>query len=284
MTTKPVWTLGQSVNQIDGDVEFRHPESLTIINPITGSVTKTQVITYSMPSTPRESPVDRNAADVYVPATAAEQAKFAEAFELWDDLIKPQLRQTDGAEADITVMYDCLQGDPHAKTDVTNGNTIVRAEVWIPNGTSSKDSNGNTVTVNFHDLTYGTHPFSTAIHEIGHTLGLKHPGNYNAGEIPDEDLTYAKVASHAQDTVQYSIMSYFKPDWYVEGGGNFWKDGVVNGVLIEPQTPMLHDVAAIQHMYGADMNTRSGDTVYGFNSSFPTSGIGAVYNLSLIHI
>src|SRR4029079_6389608 len=70
MTDKPVWTLSQSIDQLDGiDAEFRHPDSLTIINPITGSVTKTQVITYSMPDAPRESPVDQIAADVYVPVT-----------------------------------------------------------------------------------------------------------------------------------------------------------------------------------------------------------------------
>src|ERR1700741_3033546 len=94
MTTKPVWSLAQSVDQLDGiDAEFRHPESLTIINPITGSVTRTQVITYSMPTSARDNPVDSHSAESYVPATAAEQARFAEAFELWDDLIKPQLRQ-----------------------------------------------------------------------------------------------------------------------------------------------------------------------------------------------
>jgi hypothetical protein len=37
--------------------------------------------------------------------------------------------------------------------------------------------------------------------------------------MKDEDITYEKVGSHAQDTIQYTIMSYFKPDWYPEGGG-----------------------------------------------------------------
>ena len=30
-------------------------------------------------------------------------------------------------------------------------------------------------------------------------------------------------------------------------------------------TPLIHDIAAIQRIYGADMTTRTGDTVYGFN-------------------
>jgi len=32
-------------------------------------------------------------------------------------------------------------------------------------------------------------------------------------------------------------------------------------------TPMAHDIAALQSLYGADMTTRTGDTVYGFNSN-----------------
>jgi serralysin len=34
-----------------------------------------------------------------------------------------------------------------------------------------------------------------------------------------------------------------------------------------PQTPMVNDVLAIQSMYGTSTTTRSGDTVYGFNST-----------------
>jgi serralysin len=32
-------------------------------------------------------------------------------------------------------------------------------------------------------------------------------------------------------------------------------------------TPSVHDVAAIQRIYGADMTTRTGDSVYGFNTT-----------------
>jgi serralysin len=35
---------------------------------------------------------------------------------------------------------------------------------------------------------------------------------------------------------------------------------------------MVHDVAAIQRIYGADMTTRIGDTTYGFNASADTAG------------
>lgn len=31
--------------------------------------------------------------------------------------------------------------------------------------------------------------------------------------------------------------------------------------------PLLDDISAIQHLYGANLSTRTGDTVYGFNSN-----------------
>ncbi|MEO6679137.1 MAG: matrixin family metalloprotease, partial [Pseudomonas sp.] len=45
----------------------------------------------------------------------------------------------------------------------------------------------------------------TLTHEIGHTLGLSHPGDYNAGE---GNPTY-NDASYGQDTRGYSLMSYW---------------------------------------------------------------------------
>ena len=36
---------------------------------------------------------------------------------------------------------------------------------------------------------------------------------------------------------------------------------------LKTSTPMIHDIAAIQAIYGANMETRSDDTVYGFNST-----------------
>ena len=72
-------------------------------------------------------------------------------------------------------------------------------------------------------------------------------------------------ASHAQDSFMYTIMSYFD----ASNTGADWQAS--DNRYYDAQTPMVHDVLAIQAKYGADMTTRTDDTVYGFNSNTGSS-------------
>ena len=97
--------------------------------------------------------------------------------------------------------------------------------------------------------------YQTYIHEIGHALGLGHQGPYNGS------ASYSTNAVYANDTWQYSIMSYFAEQNY---SGSSYRYVV---------TPQMADIYAVGSIYGAATSTRTGDTVYGFNSN-----AGAVFN------
>lgn len=95
------------------------------------------------------------------------------------------------------------------------------------------------------------------MHELGHALGLRHMGSYDASRGPASPESF-------QDSQVLSIMSYFKPT--IEGvqAADWFADG--DFVLMSPETPMVNDVYAIQTMYGVSTTTRATDTVYGFRA------------------
>lgn len=99
--------------------------------------------------------------------------------------------------------------------------------------------------------TPGSYNTQTYTHEIGHALGLSHPGQYGSG-----DATYARNAEYAEDTRGYTVMSYFSEHDTGQDFQGFSAEG-----------PLLHDISAIQHLYGANADTRPGDTTYGFNAN-----------------
>lgn len=85
-------------------------------------------------------------------------------------------------------------------------------------------------------------------HEIGHALGLSHPGHYD-GSFSEHQRVYA------QDSKAHTIMSY--------------ADGNSSGKNLgaRPLAPMMDDISAIQEKYGANYQTRREDNTYGFNSN-----------------
>jgi serralysin len=93
------------------------------------------------------------------------------------------------------------------------------------------------------------------MHEVGHALGLSHPGPYNIGGTGTY-TAYARNAIFYEDSEQYTLMSYFSSNITHAAYGT-----------ASAATPLLYDIAAIQRLYGANMNTRTGDNVYGFNGN-----------------
>ena len=89
----------------------------------------------------------------------------------------------------------------------------------------------------------------TLIHELGHAMGLTHPGNYNG------ILDRSKIDSH-EDSPSHSVMSYRgECTTYANHGG------------FRASAPQLDDIYAYQSKYGVNHQTRKDDTTYGFNSN-----------------
>ena len=197
----------------------------------------------------------------YSPFSAAQMAAAATAIGYWDDLIPESFVNTgtqsvsDWAHNGTEILLaNTTTGPAQAWTYYpggTHNSKRVTGDVW----TATPDANGSNGWLRF-----GGYGMETLIHELGHSLGLSHPGKYNFG--PNFSATYANGAEYAQDSRQYSIMSY-------------WSDRETNALVTtwnvflagQPQTPMVHDIYTIQTKYGADMTTRATDTTYGFNST-----------------
>lgn len=191
-------------------------------------------------------------ADYNVSPFSAEQRTAARAsIQLWDDLIAPTFVERNGHGTDIVFANSWDPAQAYAYYPDQDHGYRYTSDVFVA------DPAVNWTNAWFGNNGYGA---TTLTHELGHSLGLSHPGAYNYD--PDLDLTYANYAEYAQDSEQYTIMSY----WAGGETGN----RVVNWnefLFSNAQTPMLHDILTIQGIYGADPTTRAGNTTYGFNSN-----------------
>lgn len=117
----------------------------------------------------------------------------------------------------------------------------------------------NTASGGWNSTAPGGSGFRTLLHEIGHSLGLSHPGDYDVGD----NATYETHAEFIEDTSMYTIMSYF-------GGSNTGFDA--GGLDSQLLTARAYDMWVVQQLYGANWTTRAGDTTYGYNISGVEAG------------
>lgn len=99
------------------------------------------------------------------------------------------------------------------------------------------------------DLRFGTtqEQFMTVLHELGHSLGLKHPFDKDDGPV---------ILPEGEDNYAYTLMSYNKPSsepgdeyaWYYESRGD---------TFLSP-----YDIAALQWIYGTDGLNGSEGLIY----------------------
>lgn len=103
----------------------------------------------------------------------------------------------------------------------------------------------------------GTYNFQSLMHEVGHALGLKHP------------FTGDVILSSSLDNINNSVMSYTGINNIYPSAGNI--NGKYDWItyLINDETPMVLDIAAIQYIYGANNNYKTGDDTYTFDPTKP---------------
>jgi serralysin len=108
----------------------------------------------------------------------------------------------------------------------------------------------------FNNVQVGNSAYYVVLHELGHTVGLKH-GHANDRPGPTTDVLPDNL-----DSNEYSVMTYHRyvgaPD--IPVAGDTQADSFA-------QSLMMLDIQAIQYMYGADFTTNAGNTVYTFSTT-----------------
>lgn len=183
---------------------------------------------------------------------------------LWDDLIAPSLVESTGSPNTADIKFS------NSSTGVNFAHAYFPGQVSSEIGSYQKTAGSvwlnpayNSGINNLVTPASGVYGYMAILHEIGHSLGLDHGGNYNGGSPQYGNTSTGWL--YAEDSDQYTIMSYFS----ASSTGANWGSKYA-------QTPMVYDILAIQNIYGADYTTRADNTVYGFNANAGNS----LYNFS----
>ncbi|GGC95361.1 DUF4214 domain-containing protein [Undibacterium terreum] len=213
---------------------------------------QSSTITYSFPHSPSWWSTDTFENGGYGPSTsdgepwhnldflsAAEAARFRTALQKWSNVANlnfVEVADTQTNVGDIRIAYTYNQAmvnseaySYYPQADASSG------DIWFSTKADSYHSS-------FADGSYG---YLSMLHELGHTLGLKHP-------FASSSLN-STVIDPNFDSQMYTLMSYS-----AQPGDH------TSFFSYNPTTPMVIDIEAIQQIYGANTSYNAGNTVYNY--------------------
>jgi flagellin-like hook-associated protein FlgL len=196
----------------------------SFMNTASGGATSTGG-TYS--AYPTGSVIGNSADDQYgrVPFTADQQAAVRRALDYYSSIIGVTfVEKTDGSAGNLNF--------------ANNTQTVSGGYAYSPQSIGEKTyiyMNNTATYTAANNLEDGDYGYTALIHEIGHAMGLKHPGNYNAGG----GGASPPYLPGSMDSRAYTTMSYSTPSGWTG------TDASTMGYL---------DIAALQYLYGKGDN------------------------------
>ena len=182
------------------------------------------------------------------------KAAVTTAFDYLSSLINVKFTQASSI-SDATIVF----GENSQKKDGSAGyanppnqSGLHPQYLFLANDADTNDSTKN------NGFATGTYGWQTLIHEVAHTMGLKHPFNGNAGGGGTPPPYLPKPTNNHR----YSIMSYtsaadskaLTTKVITTAKGT---SASVNPTQINPATFMTYDIAALQYLYGANTSVTS---------------------------
>jgi serralysin len=167
--------------------------------------------------------------------TAAQQAATRDALKMFSSVANLGFTETAEASTQHADLRFAMSSKPGTAWAYFPSTSAEGGDAWF-----NKSDYGQPVK--------GDYAYLTFLHEIGHSLGLEHAHEEN-------------VMPQDRDSMEYTVMSYRS---YV---GASTTSGYVNEKFGYAQSLMMYDIAALQHMYGANFGTNGGNSTYSWNAT-----------------